>query len=239
MANVDPYITVLTVTYPQELAVVRARLESEEIECEVQNELTTQIAPYYSDAIGGVKLQVKQSDVEKTVELLKEWGYVKESEIEEALDNRLNKLTSRIPFINKFKVETRLLIIGILVILIFIPIYMASGPSLFERVVSRSWCLDYVSYNGKVYTPGTQQGSIRIEMEGMCEESIMFFENGSIIIPGFQSPSIRGKWWIQDGYMYISRVDTFNHIFDGAYNVYFSEGLTLISPKTTIRCYSY
>lgn len=239
MADIDPYITVLTVTYPQELAVVRARLESEEIECEVQNELTTQIAPYYSDAIGGVKLQVKQSDVAKAVQLLKEWGYIKESEKEEALDSKLSKLTSWIPFVSKFKVETRLLIIGVLITLILVPVYMASGPSLFDKVVRRSWCLDYVSYDGKVYTPGTQRGPIRIEMEGMCEESMAFFEDGSIVIPGFQSPSIRGKWWIQDGYMYISRVDTFNHIFDGAYNVDFSEGLTLSSPKTTIRCYSY
>ena len=66
----DKLITVLTVTYPHELAIIRGRLESEGIECFVQDELTVQVNPFYSNAIGGIKLQVRESNYDKAVEIL-------------------------------------------------------------------------------------------------------------------------------------------------------------------------
>jgi hypothetical protein len=98
----DNYITVLTFTYPYEVAIVRGRLESDGIECFVQDELTIQIHPFYSNAIGGIKLQVKESDLEQAVEILKEAGYIKEEDLQapKSLTN-LNKFLSKIPVINK------------------------------------------------------------------------------------------------------------------------------------------
>ena len=66
----DKLITVLTVTYPHELAIIRGRLESEGIECFVQDELTVQVNPFYSNAIGGIKLQVRESNYDEAVEIL-------------------------------------------------------------------------------------------------------------------------------------------------------------------------
>jgi hypothetical protein len=99
----ENFITVLTFTFPYEVAVVRGRLESEGITCFVQDELTAQVHPFYSNAIGGVKLQVKESDLKQAVEILKETGYLKEEDLklpEESV--RLNKILSKIPIINKF-----------------------------------------------------------------------------------------------------------------------------------------
>lgn len=45
-------VTIYTATYPQDVLVLRARLESENIECFVQDELTLQSNPFYSNAIG-------------------------------------------------------------------------------------------------------------------------------------------------------------------------------------------
>ena len=70
-------ITVLTVTYAHEVAVIRGRLESEGITCFVQDELTVQVNPFYSNAIGGVKLQVLSRDLSRAIEILKEVGYIK------------------------------------------------------------------------------------------------------------------------------------------------------------------
>src|SRR3989344_3233286 len=73
----DKFVTVLTTTHPIELAVIRSRLEAEGIACFIQDELTTQVNPFYSNAIGGAKLKVRESDQEAALEILKEGGYLK------------------------------------------------------------------------------------------------------------------------------------------------------------------
>jgi len=73
----EKFITVLTVSYAHEVAIIQGRLESEGITCFVQDELTVQVNPFYSNAIGGVKLQVLSSDLNRAVEILKEGGYIK------------------------------------------------------------------------------------------------------------------------------------------------------------------
>ena len=72
----EKFVTVLTVTYPHEVAIIRSRFESEGITCFVQDELTVQINPFYSNAIGGVKLQVLSWDLSRAFEILKEVGYL-------------------------------------------------------------------------------------------------------------------------------------------------------------------
>jgi Zn finger protein HypA/HybF involved in hydrogenase expression len=74
----EKFVTVLTFTFVHEVAIVRSRLESEGILCFVQDELTAQVAPFYSGAIGGVKLQVRESDLNQAIEILKETGYIQE-----------------------------------------------------------------------------------------------------------------------------------------------------------------
>ncbi|WP_291530303.1 DUF2007 domain-containing protein [Bacteroides sp. UBA939] len=78
----EKFITVLTATFGYEVAVIRGRLESEGITCFVQDELTVQVSPFYSNAIGGVKLQVRENDLEQAVEILEEAGYIKDGDSE-------------------------------------------------------------------------------------------------------------------------------------------------------------
>lgn len=91
----ETFITVLTVTYAHEVAIVRGRLESEGITCFVKDELTVQVIPFYSNAIGGVKLQVLSKDFSRAIEILKETGYIEEenSELSDELyvDKRSDK----------------------------------------------------------------------------------------------------------------------------------------------------
>ena len=77
----DTFVTLMTFTHPTELAVLRARLENEEIECRVLNELTVQVNPFYSNAIGGVQLQVKESDFQRATQILKDGGYIKDGKV--------------------------------------------------------------------------------------------------------------------------------------------------------------
>ena len=91
----EKFITVLTVTYAYEIAIIRGRLESEGITCFVKDEFTVQVQPFYSNAIGGVKLQVRESDLNQAIEILKETGYIKEKELQPSQElHHLNKHTN-------------------------------------------------------------------------------------------------------------------------------------------------
>lgn len=76
----ETFVTVLTFTYPYEVPVIRARLESEGIACYVKDEFTIQVKHIFSQAIGGIKLQVMESDVSRALEILKEGGYISEKD---------------------------------------------------------------------------------------------------------------------------------------------------------------
>lgn len=109
----DNFITLATFTYPSEMVAIRGRLESEGIECYVKDELTVQIYNFYSNAIGGIRLEVRQSDYETARQILVETGFLRE-EIEEPskfwafVDER----TKNLPLIKNARLELRLLIVS-------------------------------------------------------------------------------------------------------------------------------
>lgn len=72
--------TIRTYTYPQEAYVARSFLESEGIAVFLKDELTTQVHNFYSNALGGVKLQVDESESKKGLDLLRQGGFIKSSE---------------------------------------------------------------------------------------------------------------------------------------------------------------
>jgi len=70
--------TVIRFVYPYELAIPKSLLESEGIECFVRDELTTSVQLFYSNAIGGIKLQVREHDAQRATEILLEGGFINE-----------------------------------------------------------------------------------------------------------------------------------------------------------------
>jgi len=98
----EKFVTVLTFTFASELAIVRGRLESEGIACSVKDELMIQVNPLASNAFGGVKLQVLESDLPRAIEILKETGYIKDEDLQPPKELvSLGKILSKIPIINK------------------------------------------------------------------------------------------------------------------------------------------
>jgi hypothetical protein len=229
----------MTFYHPIESAVLRSRLEAEGIECYLLDEYTVEANPFYSNAIGGVKLQVKEVDVPRAFEILKEAGYLKdENKYQPQLLDKLNKATSRLPIIKNFRIELRLMIIVSFVIVILAgTLYFATLPSSSEKLIKQRWCVDQVSYNGKNFTPETDD-FFQITGGGYCQESISISKNGTIVLPGFNSRSARGSWTIDDNSFYISQADTFGHVYNGQYNLEFSNNhLILTSNTTTLYCY--
>ena len=111
-------IIIWTFPYQHQLLTIRARLESEGIETFVSDELTIQVDPLWSNALGGIKLMIDAKDAERATEILAEEGYVakKEADGPEFLP-KLFALTGRLPLIGQLKFETRVFILVTLFIL--------------------------------------------------------------------------------------------------------------------------
>lgn len=66
-------ITVATFTYPHEAAMLKSRLEAEGIECFLKDENVLSVQPFYSAGVGGVKVQVLESEVMKAKKIADEY----------------------------------------------------------------------------------------------------------------------------------------------------------------------
>ena len=64
----EELITIKTYTYPHEVYVERGKLESEGIQTFLKDEATVQVHNFYSNAVGGVKLQVFADDAKHAQE---------------------------------------------------------------------------------------------------------------------------------------------------------------------------
>ncbi len=71
----NDYQLLATFTYPTELVVVRSLLESNNIDCFVRDELTVQVHNFYSNAIGGIRLEVPTDQYQRAHQLLLENGF--------------------------------------------------------------------------------------------------------------------------------------------------------------------
>ncbi|MCB0375145.1 MAG: DUF2007 domain-containing protein [Sinomicrobium sp.] len=58
------FTVVATFTYPYEYAVLRLLLEREAIPHVFENETMVSVSPFYSHALGGIRLKVHKKDLE-------------------------------------------------------------------------------------------------------------------------------------------------------------------------------
>ena len=235
----NDFITIKTFTYPHEAAVLFSKLESEGIECFLKDELTTQINPFYSNAIGGVKLQVRVNDFERASQILTDGGYPPDEKIEVSKSYlKLDSITSKIPFIKNMRLELRLsIIIPTILIIIVSILYYRSLPSTKEELLGNTWCVDYIKYMGKTYQPNSY-GIKFIGSDG-CSETMSISESGKIFVPGFESFPARGYWSIDENILHVYQLDTLKYIYEGNYSVEITnQNLILKSPTTTIYCFA-
>jgi Putative prokaryotic signal transducing protein len=67
----ETLVTVATFYNEPEFLLARARLESADIDCFVLDENMLRIAGWHSHILGGIKLQVRESDVPDTLAILR------------------------------------------------------------------------------------------------------------------------------------------------------------------------
>ena len=75
----DQWTTVLCFTLPHEAHLAKALLGSYDIDVMLLDELTVQTDNFISNAVGGIKLQVKDSHVKLALTVLEEGGYINHS----------------------------------------------------------------------------------------------------------------------------------------------------------------
>ncbi len=68
----DAFLTLRTFMYPTEAYPLMSRLEYEGVECFLDGENTVTAHPFLSTAIGGVRLTIKKSDLNKALKVLKQ-----------------------------------------------------------------------------------------------------------------------------------------------------------------------
>ena len=126
----DKWTVIISFTYGYEAHLAKSKLESEEIEVIIRDELNAQVCEAGANAIGGVKLCVRESDVVRAIHSLEKGGYIKDPvETESKLMNQLSQLTSGVPLIGQFSPELVLMIlIAFISILIFIPLVFIYMP---------------------------------------------------------------------------------------------------------------
>ncbi|MFH1051488.1 MAG: DUF2007 domain-containing protein [bacterium] len=128
-------ITIITFTLPQDAYLAKGFLESEGLETYIKDELTAQVNNFYSNAIGGVKLQVNENDYENGIRLLQKGGFInfddKKDEIKLEivhLDKSSNKKIC--PFCKSDNIakkkEPNIITLILLIFSIFFPIFKRS-----------------------------------------------------------------------------------------------------------------
>ncbi len=68
----DEFVTLFSFTYPTEAYPFVDRLETEGIECFLFDENLVAVVPFLSNAVGGVKLRIRSSDLEKALRIVNE-----------------------------------------------------------------------------------------------------------------------------------------------------------------------
>ena len=94
-------ITIKTSDIPGEMAVAKTYLEDNEIFCFLKDELINQVHPF---AMGGTKLQVREEDAMRAIELLIEGGFAKKEDYEIPESTlRMVKIYEKVPSFFKKK----------------------------------------------------------------------------------------------------------------------------------------
>ena len=67
--------TIAIFQYPAEYAVLKLLFDQEEIRYFFQNETMISVFPFYSNAIGGIRLKVHEEDIEQAEEIIKDLNH--------------------------------------------------------------------------------------------------------------------------------------------------------------------
>ncbi|GEM_PF-199752 len=179
------FVTVRIFELPSDLLIARGVLEANGIECQTKDELTVQVDNFLSNAIGGVKLQVKEEDVLIANQLLNEGGFL---EGKKAELNSAEKIFSNEKFQKNLKRLGILLSLILLLVFAFV-VYAKANFSYEKHLISNVWYLDYVKKGDLYHKPffsNNYQFQPIIKYTPNFYYEATFLKNGQVDFPPFQ-----------------------------------------------------
>jgi hypothetical protein len=85
----DNWVIVITSTFPHEAYLIEGYLNSHGIETSLKDEMTVQVNTAYSNAVGGVKILVRTSDYDQSIQLLMSAGYITDPDNQRSTDKEV------------------------------------------------------------------------------------------------------------------------------------------------------
>lgn len=117
----EELVTIISFFHLHEAHIVKGKLESEGIEVFLKDEMIVQVNNLYSNAVGGIKLEVKKSDYDEAYQILVETGYLKEENIKPfPIIEKIDTFTSTLPLIGNLRFEMRLILFVLFLLTIII-----------------------------------------------------------------------------------------------------------------------
>ena len=244
------------VPYIHDAHMLKARLGLEGIEVDFEDEFINSVHPFMSTAVGGISIMVQPECAQEAIELLKSWG---EFPIEPEAPSgyykmfkweKLDKMTSWIPLLNKFEVGKRLLWIISILLIVAISVggyfsSLESDKTLFEKA---NWCVRHIESNGKTVQFADYANDIGIKIDvdlgnssnSSCESFLVFDKDGSLYFTNYFEYQELFLWYWDDGKILIESSESESHYLDGVYTMKMKNGhLYLTSETVRIECVNF
>lgn len=238
----EDWITIISVDLPIDAQLIKVQLELHEIEVEILDELTTDIAPFYSQAMGGIRIQVQKKNLQAATELLQYLGHLKaETKKTNPFIKALISFSEKIPFIKALRIELRLLIILTTILAIFIvPIVLLNQPKFADKIIGKNWCVTNVYYQNNEIIVDDSYGLLYMND---CGTFLTFDVNGNVNMSIYRDLTPPTQWKETKSGLYLS-VNKKNprwpgkFYFEGEYRIKIEgKRLELWSKTMYIICY--
>lgn len=115
-------VTIATFSFAPEMGLVRSKLEAEGIECFVKDELVSQT--YIHNAVGGMKLQVREQDSKRAAQIVKEMGVFQEPALSSSRLNAFDRVSRRLPLLGSLNLAVRFFAFLILIAVVLVLVYI-------------------------------------------------------------------------------------------------------------------
>lgn len=124
----DKIVEIARFPKPEDAQILEALLKSEGIECYLRNEFTTQVL--YPANMGGVRVELLESEVSHAMEVMEANGYEFPKEDEEPEQIQVVSGWARhIPFLRNYSLEKQIIIL-FLIVAVFLALFIFFGSNL-------------------------------------------------------------------------------------------------------------
>ena len=236
-------VTIATFPFPRDLMLVEARFQDEEIRYWLLDEHAHTVT-HIGAGLGGVRMQVEQDNVGRAQLLLLEMGiHADEPDAPSLLVERLDRVTHNIPGIGQWSLLARLVTLSVVIGLVLsLAFHWSFRKSTEELLVGSTWCLTLLEQDELPVSVASEEGSGSSFAYSGCEESISFSRNGTVQLPGLNTPMVSATWEVDGDRILITDADTLSEFYEGVYSFHVDEELLALRSarvKLAAEAYSF